>query len=171
MSIPFEKMKVAELKKIATNYGIKKEDIEGNGINGRVLGTDYVRVLNEYKLKESNPKKTKKEVEPKKPKKEVEAKTKKETKKTKKSKKEVEQKKTKRQSMSDSEKATESSEREKVYKKSSKTKSYDSDKTITMEEELLQELFKKSISESETITIEELDKEKLRNAFIECITK
>ena len=61
MSIAFEKMKVAELKKITADYGIKKEDIEGSGVNGRILGTDYVRVLNEYVLKKNRKKSTKKE--------------------------------------------------------------------------------------------------------------
>ena len=150
MSIPFEKMKVAELKILATNYGIKKEEIEGSGKNGRILGTDYVRVLNEYVTKKATSK-TKSIKE--------------------KSKKAIS--KTKRKSISDSEKATES-EPEEIVKSSKKspksgssmpaksiskekTKSFsDSEKTITMEEELIQTIIKK---------------EELRNAFIKCITK
>lgn len=104
----------------------------------RCICTDYVRVLNEYKEKESK-KVTKKS-------------TKKATKKTKKS---------NRKSISDSEKATESNEGEsKIYKTKSveKSKSFDSEKTITMEEELIEKYDK-------------VKQETIRNAFIECITK
>ena len=46
-----ETMKVADLKKLATSYGISKNDIDGHGVNGRVLGTDYITAIEKYEKK------------------------------------------------------------------------------------------------------------------------
>lgn len=51
MSDKYDKMKVAELKVLASQYGIKKDDIVGHGVNGRVLGTDYIKALTKYDKK------------------------------------------------------------------------------------------------------------------------
>lgn len=61
----FETMKVAELKKLAALYGINKDDIKGTGVNGRVLGTDYVIALNNYVKSQKKKEKTKETKSPK----------------------------------------------------------------------------------------------------------
>lgn len=43
-----ENMKVADIKNLALLYGIDKNDIKGSGINGRVLGTDYIKAIKKY---------------------------------------------------------------------------------------------------------------------------
>jgi hypothetical protein len=44
----YDKMKVADLKILANQYGIKKEDIVGHGVNGRLLGADYADALKKF---------------------------------------------------------------------------------------------------------------------------
>ncbi len=148
MSIPFEKLKVSELKKLATSYGINKEDIQGHGINGRVLGTDYVRALNEYVAKQSkkSPKKTKKNYEsPKKTKSKIEKSDSSE-----KTTKSVKSKNKTLKPIIDSE--------ETISIEKSKS---DSEKTISMDEETIQQ------------QLNQLRKDQafLRDAFVNCITK
>lgn len=162
MSVQFEKLKVADLKKIAADYGIRKEDIDGHGINGRILGTDYVRVLNEYVARQSkkSPKKTKSKYESK-TKYESPKKPKKSTKSDEKGKKTT-KKGTKKSDVSGVKDPLLSGEKIKSKLDSEETISMSkSEKTISMDEEMIQQ----QLSQLRK------DQEFLRNAFVNCITK